>query len=123
MVFTAQLTPQLYNPALPGTGRGVIEQQRPTQTRNIIQSLFTFGRSDSQNIESEQLYGFYDTTPVPNPTQVEARTLEQSIIPLSLVPPVMPAYPMAREVVIQTNIPHSLGIRVGNYSPPATAEA
>ena len=122
MIFTAQLTPQLYNTAVPGQGEGVIEQQRPGLIRNIIQAMFTFGRSMSQGVESQQIFSVYDTTPVPNPTQVEARTLEQSVIPLSLVNPVMPAYPIAKDTVVVSNIPRSIGIKVGNYVPPGTAQ-
>ena len=122
MIFTAQLTPQLYNPPVPGQGEGVTEQQRPGLIRNIIQAMFTFGRSMSQNVESQQIFSVYDTTPVPNPTQVEARTLEQSVIPLSLVNPVMPVYPIAKDTVVVSNIPRSIGIKVGNYVPPGTAQ-
>ena len=122
MIFTAQLTPQLYNPPVPGEGEGIIEQQRPGLIRNIIQAMFTFGRSMSQGVESQQIFSMYDTTPDPNPTQVEARTLEQSIIPLSLVNPVMPVYPIAKDTVVVSNIPRSIGIKVGNYVPPGTAQ-
>ena len=122
MIFTAQLTPQLYNTPVPGQGEGVTEQQRPGLIRNIIQAMFTFGRSMSQNVESQQIFSVYDTTPVPNPTQVEARTLEQSVIPLSLVNPVMPVYPIAKDTVVVSNIPRSIGIKVGNYVPPGTAQ-
>lgn len=122
MIFTAQLTPQLYNPPVPGEGDGVIEQQRPSLLRNIVQAMFGFGRAMSQGVESQQIFSMYDTTPDPNPTQVEARTLEQSIIPLSLVNPVMPVYPIAKDTVVVSNIPRSIGIKVGNYVPPGTAQ-
>ena len=122
MIFTAELTPQLYNPPITGTGEGVIEQQRPSLLRNIVQAMFGFGRSMSQGVESQQIFTMYDTTPVPNPTQVEARTLEQSVIPLSLVNPVMPVYPIAKDTVVVSNIPRSIGIKVGNYVPPGTAQ-
>ena len=122
MIFTAQLTPQLYNPPVPGEGKGIIEQQRPSLLRNIVQAMFGFGRAMSQGVESQQIFTMYDTTPDPNPTQVEARTLEQSIIPLSLVNPVMPVYPIAKDTVVVSNIPRSIGIKVGNYVPPGTAQ-
>lgn len=122
MIFTAQLTPQLYNPPVPGEGKGIIEQQRPSLLRNIVQAMFGFGRAMSQGVESQQIFSMYDTTPDPNPTQVEARTLEQSIIPLSLVNPVMPVYPIAKDTVVVSNIPRSIGIKVGNYVPPGTAQ-
>lgn len=122
MIFTAQLTPQLYNPPVPGEGESIIEQQRPSLLRNIVQAMFGFGRAMSQGVESQQIFSMYDTTPDPNPTQVEARTLEQSIIPLSLVNPVMPVYPIAKDTVVVSNIPRSIGIKVGNYVPPGTAQ-
>ena len=122
MDYTAQLTPQLINPITPGTGDGVVESQRPSMIRDTIQAPFTFGRSAAQAVESEQMYGFYDTTTYPNPTQVECRTLNQSVIPLSILAPDTQLYPVAQDIVVKENVPRSLSIRVGKYSPPNTAE-
>ena len=87
MIFTAQLTPQLNNPEKANSGMGVDETQFPANPRNVAVKSWSFGRSMSQSVESEQIFTMYDTTPEPNPTQVDARTLNESVIPLSILPP------------------------------------
>ena len=121
MIFTAQLTPQLNNPQKANSGIGVDETQYPFNTRNVSAKSWIFGRSMSQSVESEQIYTMYDTTPHPNPTQVDARTLNESVIPLSILPPYQNSYPADNFSTVGTNMRRGLGIRVGNYSPPGTA--